>query len=115
MTAPPSAMILAQLGTSALSSVADVIKHRRENPDMSGKNDSPSFNPVGLFNYNKNISVGGQKKESGLLQNVASGVGVGVGIGIGLAAGAYLFEKFVKNTEQEEVDLGGAVLDEVEA
>lgn len=107
-------MALAQLGSNALSTIGDVMKHRRETPDVSGKHDSPSFNPVGLFNYNKNVNVGAQKKESGLGQTVASGVGIGVGIGLGLAAGAYLIDKLMNKSntaQQEEVDLGGAVLD----
>ncbi|KAB5575303.1 hypothetical protein GE09DRAFT_1215091 [Coniochaeta sp. 2T2.1] len=120
-SASSTALTAAQLGSSALATVGDVSKHRRENPDLSGgrKHDSPSFTSLGFVNVTRGVTVGSsqERKSGGLLKNVATGVGIGVGIGIGLAAGAYLIDRFVKNAEvEEEVDLGGTVLEgEVEA
>ena len=115
-SAPTSSLAAAQLGSSALATVGDVFKHRRENPDLSGKRDSPSFTSLGFVNVNRGVIVGSsESKRNSLLKNVATGVGIGVGIGIGLAAGAYLIDRLGKNSEEEaeevDVDLGGTVLE----
>jgi len=100
----------------AIESITDVLKHRRENPDLGKKKNNVTQN--GLFNINLSKSENDPEKgQTELGTNVTKGMALGVGLGMGIAGATWLVGKLVEKANsqrsrevEQDVDVGGHVI-----
>jgi hypothetical protein len=114
-----AALVITKLAVLAPSSIVDVVKYRRENPDPDNKTAGTKLSSAGPINNNQpdhSVFVVQTKKDESVGGEIVKGVAQGVGAGLGVGLSFWIYNKFVgteageQKREDENVDLGGKVL-----